>query len=306
MKGCDEVMYVKAIEKNRKFVFPIMIGIKRYDTDNVDFSIAAMTKINNEGYFVTCKHVAELLKMYLEFNKERDNVLKIVEKSSKITSKKEKKKFDQVNNLTQNFFIDMHLILPFDLGGQLNIDITMHNYLDIAIIKFSNIKIDGECPTFSKNNAKVGMSVCKLGFAFSNGNPFSYDSVNHNIVCNMNNGFEYPIFPFDGMITRNINMNFDDGMLFENSAFEMSTAGLRGQSGGPVFDTNGIIYGIQSMNCTMPLDIIGRDTKNGKNKEYPQFINTSIGIDSISITNLFDENKIEYNCNIKEDDLVHS
>ena len=81
MKGCDEVMYVKAIEKNMEFVSPIMIGMKRYDVDNVDFSIASMTKINNDGFFITCKHVTEFLKLYFAYNKERYAILKIIEKS---------------------------------------------------------------------------------------------------------------------------------------------------------------------------------------------------------------------------------
>src|SRR5882672_1473622 len=36
--------------------------------------------------------------------------------------------------------------------------------------------------------------------------------------------------------------------------FELSTPGLRGQSGGPVFDTSGVIWGIQSRTHHLDLD----------------------------------------------------
>ena len=49
-----------------------------------------------------------------------------------------------------------------------------------------------------------------------------------------------PTFPIDGIITRLIIQHNRLG------GIEMSTPGLRGQSGGPLFDANGIIYGMQS------------------------------------------------------------
>ena len=51
-----------------------------------------------------------------------------------------------------------------------------------------------------------------------------------------------PRFPIDGMYTRNVANK--DGKII---GIELSTPGLRGQSGGPLFDENGIIYGMQSL-----------------------------------------------------------
>jgi len=49
-------------------------------------------------------------------------------------------------------------------------------------------------------------------------------------------------FPIEGMVTR----HFGDrnGNIF---GVEMSTPGLKGQSGGPLFNSDGLIYGMQSM-----------------------------------------------------------
>ena len=49
-------------------------------------------------------------------------------------------------------------------------------------------------------------------------------------------------FPIEGMVTRHLAS--PDGKI---AGIELSTPGLRGQSGGPLFDKDGIIYGMQSM-----------------------------------------------------------
>src|SRR5688572_32992035 len=51
------------------------------------------------------------------------------------------------------------------------------------------------------------------------------------------------------MLTRHLRDN--DGQVF---GFEMSTPGLRGQSGGPVFDINGKVWGMQSATNHLDLD----------------------------------------------------
>ena len=49
-----------------------------------------------------------------------------------------------------------------------------------------------------------------------------------------------PSFPIDGIVTRF--MAETSGKL---NGIELSTPGLKGQSGGPLFDTNGTVYGLQ-------------------------------------------------------------
>ena len=49
-----------------------------------------------------------------------------------------------------------------------------------------------------------------------------------------------PRFPIEGMVTR---FMADENKLF---GIELSTPGLKGQSGGPLFNKNGIVYGMQS------------------------------------------------------------
>jgi hypothetical protein len=65
---------------------------------------------------------------------------------------------------------------------------------------------------------------------------------NDDIVWKQNGNYYTPRFPIDGMFTRHICDN--SGKII---GIELSTPGLRGQSGGPLFNSEGIVYGIQSM-----------------------------------------------------------
>ena len=58
-----------------------------------------------------------------------------------------------------------------------------------------------------------------------------------------------PQFPIEGMVTRHL-LGQDDQIV----GFELSTPGLRGQSGGPAFDVEGRIWGMQAATRHLDLD----------------------------------------------------
>lgn len=57
-----------------------------------------------------------------------------------------------------------------------------------------------------------------------------------------------PQFPLEGMVTRHL--SGPGGVI----GFEMSTPGLRGQSGGPAFDAEGRVWGIQAATAHLDLN----------------------------------------------------
>ena len=80
---------------------------------------------------------------------------------------------------------------------------------------------------------------------------------------------------------------------------EMSTPGLRGQSGGPLFDPGGKIYGMQSATSHLHLgfDIrdkeIIHDGKKSKVSNYP-FLHVGICVHVDKIKTFLAEHKIEF------------
>ena len=72
-------------------------------------------------------------------------------------------------------------------------------------------------------------------------NNFLYNQATDDIEWTTTGNQNSPRFPIDGIITR---FSADQGNL---ATIELSTPGLRGQSGGPLFDVQGLVYGMQSM-----------------------------------------------------------
>src|SRR5690606_5856035 len=84
-------------------------------------------------------------------------------------------------------------------------------------------------------------------------------------------------FPIDGSITR-LTANAQGQAV---TGIEMSTPGLRGQSGGPLFDTEGNVYGMQFATRHLHLGFDIRDKEiiqNGEKKKVSNFPFLHVGL----------------------------
>jgi len=124
-----------------------------------------------------------------------------------------------------------------------------HPILDLAILVFEGFtnKEYTSHATFVKDPNKIqqGKYLTRLGFPFPEFNNFKYNDVTNDIEWTQTGTVASPIFPIDGIITRFVAFQ-NPGATPTIGAIEISTPGLRGQSGGPLFDTDGLIYGMQS------------------------------------------------------------
>jgi hypothetical protein len=102
-----------------------------------------------------------------------------------------------------------------------------------------------------------------------------------------------PLFPIEGIYTRNVFKGQSaDGL--EILFLETSSPGLKGQSGGPIFDRDGVVYAIQSQNLTIPLGFTGTVMINGKGVEESQFLNLGIGVHPKTLETLLIRHGISY------------
>jgi Trypsin-like peptidase domain len=125
---------------------------------------------------------------------------------------------------------------------------------DVALIRlrgFDPTKVPNY-PTFRNPSAdfKVGTSLCRLGHPFHDIKATFDDSTG---IFSLDPA-TFPIaqFPNDGILTRFVAKNSSDGSR-QVQFIETSTAGLRGQSGGPIFDRNSHVWAVQSQTASLPL-----------------------------------------------------
>ena len=139
------------------------------------------------------------------------------------------------------------------VNGTLKIEAQLHGSLDVALIKFDSYErlLCDNFPVFPKDTAglKQGLFLCRLGYPFPEFTNFDYDEAADTINWTTNGQSGTPRFPIEGMVTRHLRAGSG-----ETIGFEMSTPGLRGQSGGPAFDTEGRVRGMQSQTGHLDLN----------------------------------------------------
>ena len=252
-------MFKTAIEKVGGFTRAIHFISNAYGEKEVLPGAATLFFVNEDGIAITCKHVSSLIrqaedisKNYSAFLEEKKQLIKSGSYNKKLKELKEKYGYDRPG-------IDCQLLYQLvDCVDHLaTIDVIEHATADLAILKlkgFTN-KVYNGYAVFAKsgNELQPGLFLCRLGYPFPEFSNFVYNEEEEKI-----NWSSQPSrtvrFPIDGMVTRHIASA--DGKI---SGIELSTPGLRGQSGGPLFDQQGLIYGMQSMTNHLHL---GFDMKN--------------------------------------------
>lgn len=206
--------------------------------------------INEEGWIVTANHIVQsfidLEREALETNAMMNNRAAI-ENDRSINRHERNKRLSQTKKPGNNSTVNVSIW--FGLHAQLRVEQwTQVPAVDIAVGKLIGFESDAieSYPIFKDHtkNISSGSSLCKLGFPFHNIVPVWNDDIK---------GFELPggalpipLFPLEGIFTRELVITLAEEAPFIMKLLETSNPGLRGQSGGPTFDTEGAIWGIQT------------------------------------------------------------
>ncbi len=120
---------------------------------------------------------------------------------------------------------------------------------DMALVKLTPFKEENvQYPKFKnpEKNIDTGVFLCKLGFPF-NEIKLGYDK-NSDSITFSKGSLPVTFFPLEGMYTRNV-------LDRKSELIEISTPGIPGQSGGPIFDKEGIVWSIITNNTSIKLEV---------------------------------------------------
>lgn len=241
-------MFETAIERASKFTRAIHTITRTYESEVVHPGAATLFFINAEGWALTCKHVAELVVasdgVNTKYGQFKNEIQRLVgsgkkEKLAKREAQKTFNFYDGTMVQIKNSFVDC-------IDGNLSAELRLHQSLDLALIHFQNCRIlITEFPVFPRDTGlfKVGKFICRLGYPFPEFNNFEYSRTDDDVKWTTTGIQGTPRFPIEGMVTR---MIANPGLPTTIVGFETSTPGLRGQSGGPAFDADGRVWGVQS------------------------------------------------------------
>ena len=239
-------MFVEAIEKVSQFTRPIKFVTRLYGQSEQNLLPGAATLffVNEDGWAVTCKHVAQ---QFINEAPLRQHYLQFAAQWRQIRQQPDFQ--NQLARLEQQFGYAVGTTISITSGfvdcfeTLENIHIVPHPQHDLALLKLTGKKRRyGSPAVFLADTAAVkpGKSLCRLGYPFAEFADFRHNRDLDDVEWTTGNAASLQSFPIDGIVTRHL---YDESG--QASVLEISTPGLRGQSGGPLFDGNGIVYGMQ-------------------------------------------------------------
>lgn len=286
----------------RSFTRPVIMSRMTVAGD-CSANAGAFVVVNDEGWIVTAGHILDLI---LEMNREEQKFLahqaneKTIRADASLDEKARRKQLQALGKLpsagtarASAWFAEVgdgveHItrVAAIDLGVA-----RLTNFDKSAIPQYPKFKSDG--PDFIP-----GASLCKLGYPFYQGRPtwdpalgaFTYPAGALNACC----------FPIDGIFTRLQQVIAEDAAgkpiasPFPLEFLETSTPGLKGQSGGPIFDVEGNVWALQCLTAHAPLGFSPPVEVNGKKTVEHQFINMGMGPSAKSITGVLTDLGVKF------------
>lgn len=234
-------MFVNAIQIVAGFTRAIHSISRNLGGEKIERGAATLFFVNQDGWALTCKHVAQWLssadainKKYTQFQAESQNL-----------NTGQKKGLAKRMGLDESKVAEMKVTFVDCVDRIQNIRFFLHPDYDLALLKFDGfekVSISGS-PVFLKEDqsAQPGAMLCRLGFPFPEFSNFQLNKEKDTLEWIKTGQARSPRFPIEGMLTRFLGDK--SGKVY---GIEMSTPGLRGQSGGPLFDPEGRIVGMQS------------------------------------------------------------
>jgi hypothetical protein len=287
-------VFQKACALARRFTLPVIISRRTVGGECIA-GIGTFVLVNEDRWFVTAAHIFEAIdKLSRDEARTRDlkSRFAAVEADSSLNKKERRRKLAQIGRLNAD---DVEKWSAWWGADNALLDLTSLYAIpsmDIAIGRLVGHTLPiNTFPVFKKTVGElpIGASLCRMGFPFWELNP-EWDEAQQKFKITQN--FPVPLFVNEGILSRMFEARLVDQAgntlpkpPFPLRAIETSNPGLLGQSGGPIFDPNGVIWGIQTAVKSYPLDL---DT------EGKQYYNVGIGCHAETVVGLLKSRNVEH------------
>lgn len=285
--------------KAAQFTRPVVLS-HRDPNGTCGSGLGAYVVLNKDGWCLTAAHIIAQRENMSKAKAEYEAVAKDLEalkNDMRMPSKQKKKRLAELVGgrvLLTNFS---------EWWGVNHVRMVEANILpvvDLALIKLAPFHPPNEYPTLKKPGSGItpGRSLCKLGYPFHTITPEFRDRTFHF----PKGAVPPPLFPIEGMFTREVNVQVEPepGKKITLPSYplkflETSTPGLKGQSGGPWFDSRGSVWAIQSQTQHLALGFRPSVQEGAKKQEEHQFLNVGWGVHTETICGALREFKIDFN-----------
>jgi hypothetical protein len=275
-------MFAKACELASSFTRSLILS--RCDQGgNCSSVIGAFVVVNKDGWAVTVRHIIDEIERSARVAKEfwAAEAAKAAINDQTINKKERSQRLKALPSFRSNTTTHSSTWWSWD-SAQVE-KVVSAPAVDLAFVKFKSFDPATVVtyPIFKDPSKPMqpGRSLCRLGFPFHSVKPvFDPDKKTFELPPGL---IPLPFFPNDGILTRIIEVKTNPPLNppppYKLRLIETSSPGLLGQSGGPIFDQNGTIWGIQSRTVHHPLGFSPPVPGGKRNEKEHQFMNVGWG-----------------------------
>lgn len=287
-------MFRKAIALAQHFTKPVVIS-QRNHAGACSSMIGAFIVINPDGWIITAGHLHEALdRGFAAVKAARDLAAKraAIEADPQLMVKEKRKALAKVGHPSADQVVRQAVWWAHDKARL--VDSRRLKAADIAVGRLEPFIPDTGAvyPKFRRAGAafEPGASLCRLGFPF-HGFAAVWDD-GRQLFMFPPGALPIPFFPLEGMATREVELQSVDASgnviapPFPMREIETSSPGLRGQSGGPIFDSDGTVWGVQSSTAHYPLGFSPPVPGSKTNELEHQFLNVGRGVHADTIAGM--------------------
>jgi hypothetical protein len=249
----------------RNFTLPVVISRMTVD-GNCAAGMGTFIVVNDQGWIVTAAHI---LKVFEELDQQQQQTDRLrqqhsaIDNDQNLTTKERRKRHAQIGHLKPDAIDKWSVWWGLDGLAVDSSSVMAVELADIAVARLNGIKpgMFKNFPVFKEASKEfpIGVSLCRLGFPFWDMEP-EWDAANNRF--NITRNFPLPVFASEGILARMAEIHVLDPTgvplpppPFPFKTIETSSPGLLGQSGGPIFDSKGTVWGIQSSTISYELDL---------------------------------------------------
>ena len=283
-------MFQHAIKKVRPYTIPV-VAFSVTRKGDVRVHIGTFIVLNEHGDILTSSHIIENIvkkeeeaKVYAKYEDVKNNMqIDRIEKRKKLNLLSREIKQDTTQGI---------ISLWGSQAWQID-DIRGNKIADIATGRIKGFNKDSmsSYPIFKNPSTDfdIGESLCKLGFPlYTVKATVDITKKSFEVPADL---FPMPVFAIDGIYAREYVYQDEAGSILAKF-IATSSPGLHGQSGGPIFDTQGRIWGLQSRTNYQEIVIKDENDPSGKKKIKSTF-DYGLGTHAETIVNFLRENQID-------------
>lgn len=273
-------MFRAACAIARGFTLPVVMSLRTF-SGTCRSGIGTFVVVNEDGWFVTAAHILHQMR---DLNAAVQKSKSSASSSPAGGPNRHERRATKVRGPQPND-IERWSTWWGGVGTELDGNAKVLEAVDLAIGRLKNFDASKikNYPVFKDPDKDFipGASLCRMGFPFYDVDPV-FDPATGNFTLK---NVPLPIFANEGILSRMQERVPIDGdgnphptAPFPLRMIETSNASIKGQSGGPIFDEKGAIWGIQSSTTSYPLDFSTAEK---------QYYHVGVGVHAATIVGAF-------------------